>query len=220
MKRILFVASALLLGLTACQDAPKADEAEVAEANKVEVMTEGTAYNVNTTQSTMEWVGTKPVGKHHGTIKIKEGNLVVSNNNITGGRFVLDINSIQPDDQDEKGNTKLRTHLLSADFFEADKYPEATFEITGVSDGIQTGDKEVVMKDASHTITGNLTIKGVTKSITFPAKVQMSENNIVADANFNIDRTEWSLNYGSDKSLGDKFIYPEVNFQLHLVANK
>lgn len=221
MKRILIAASVLLFGLTACQDAPKADDAEVTEANKVDVMTEGTSYNINTMESVVEWIGTKPTGKHHGTVKIKDGNLTVnSNNDITGGRVVLDVNSIQPDDQDEKGNTKLGTHLRSADFFDAEKYPEATFEITGVTAGIQTTDKELVMKEASHTVTGNLTIKGITKSITFPAKVQMNEGGIVADASFNIDRTEWNLNYGSDKSLGDKFIYPEVNLQFHIVANK
>jgi polyisoprenoid-binding protein YceI len=220
MKRILFVASVLLFGLTACQNAPKADDAEVAEANKVGMMAAGTSYNVNTSQSTVEWIGTKPIGKHHGTIKIKDGSLTVNTDNITGGRFTLDINSLQPDDQDEKGNTKLRTHLLSDDFFDAEKYPEANFEITNVAAGTPTAGEDLVMKDASHTITGNLRIKGVTKSISFPARVLISDGSVTTDANFNIDRTEWNLNYGNDKSLGDKFIYPEVNLQLHIVANK
>jgi polyisoprenoid-binding protein YceI len=76
------------------------------------------------------------------------------------------------------------------------------------------------MKDATHTITGNLTLKGTTKSITFPAKVAVNDNVVTADANFNIDRTQWGLVYGNDQSLGDKFIRPTVNIQLHLVANK
>lgn len=219
MKRILFIASVLLCGLTACQDAPKADDADVAEANKVG-MAAGTSYQVNTAESTIEWIGTKPTGKHHGTIKITNGELMVDGDNITGGRFVMAVNTIQPDDQDEKGNTKLRGHLLSEDFFEAETHPEATFEITNVSAGTPAPNESMVMKDASHTITGNLTIKGVTKAITFPARVQMNESSVVADASFNIDRTEWNLNYGSDKSLGDKFIYPEVNLQIHLVANQ
>jgi len=218
MKRLLFVAAGLLYGLTACQDAPKADDAEVAEANKVG-MSDGMNYSVNTSESTIEWIGTKPVGKHHGTLKIKEGSLAVNDNKVQGGRFVMDVNTIQPDDQDDKGNEKLRGHLLSEDFFEAEKYPDAVFEITSVSDGT-ANDGNLVMKDATHTVTGNLTLKDVTKSISFPARMQVSNNRVVADANFNIDRTKWNLNYGNDQSLGDKFIYPEVNLQLHLVANQ
>lgn len=76
------------------------------------------------------------------------------------------------------------------------------------------------MKEATHTVTGNLTLKDITKSITFPAKIAMAENQVTADANFNIDRTQWGIVYGNDKSLGDKMIASEVNMQLHLVANK
>lgn len=220
MKRIVFIMAGLLGTLTACQDAPKADNAETTEAVEVATTTAGSQYTVNAGETKIEWIGTKPVGKHHGTIKVKDGSVTVKDGQVQTGRIVMDVNSIQPDDQDEKGNTKLRGHLLSADFFEAEKYPEAVFEITSVSAGTQVPENELVMKDATHTVTGNLTIKSVTKSISFPAKIQVDANRVVTDASFNIDRTQWNLNYGNDKGLGDKFIYPEVNFTLHLVANK
>jgi polyisoprenoid-binding protein YceI len=152
---------------------------------------------------------------------LKSGELTADAGNVTGGKFVIDVNSLKVDDQDSTGNAKLGGHLLSGDFFDGAKFPEASFEITGVKAGIDTtGNKEIVMKDATHTVTGNLTLKGVTKSISFPAKLAVSDANITADASFNIDRTQWNLSYGNDKSLGDHFIHPEVNIQLHIVANK
>jgi polyisoprenoid-binding protein YceI len=219
MKRIFLIAgTAILLG--ACKDAPKADNVEATEAQTVTTESTGTTYNANVTASKVEWVGTKPVGRHHGTVKIKQGSLTVAGTNVTGGSFVLDMTTIQPDDQDAEGNEKLGGHLKSADFFEVDKHPEAMFEITSISAGVDANNKDLVMKDATHTVTGNLTLKGISKSITFPAKISVSETQVVADANFNIDRTQWGIRYRDDKGLGDKFIDHEMNIQLHLVANK
>lgn len=204
--------------LVACSDAPKADSAEVSDAKDVE-QTSGITYSANLSESKIEWIGTKPVGRHHGTFVLKDGNLVVSGDDLTGGSFVIDINSITPDDQDAEGNAKLQGHLKSEDFFHVEKFPEGTFVITSITEGVQNSE-DLVMKDATHTITGNLTLKGITKSITFPAKVYMTGDKITADANFNIDRTQWNIVYGNDESLGDKFIRPEVNLQVHLVAGQ
>lgn len=76
------------------------------------------------------------------------------------------------------------------------------------------------MKDATHTITGNLTLKNVTKSISFPAKVSQANGVITADANFTFDRTQWNLSYGNDKSYKDKFIHPDVTLKIHTVCAK
>lgn len=215
---LLFPIVAGTLFVASCQDAPEADNAEVTEAQEVEAAA-GNTYAADVSQSKVEWIGTKPVGQHHGTFTLQNGTLIVSENALKGGTFTVDIKSVTPDDQDAEGNAKLQGHLMSADFFDAEKHPTGTFEITNVAEGVQNTDG-LVMKDATHTITGNLTLKGITKSITFPAKVAVAENNITADANFNIDRTQWDIVYGNDKSLGDKFIRPEVNVQVHLVANK
>lgn len=220
MKRILLSISAAALLFASCQDAPKADEAQVSDAQQVQTAS-GAEYKADLAQSKIEWIGTKPVGKHHGTLAVKEGSLTVADNTIKGGKFVIDVKSLRADDQDSTGNAKLTGHLLSPDFFDADKFPNADFEIVSVAAGVDSAAaKDLVMKDATHTITGNLTLKGVTKSVTFPAKVTMSDASVIADANFNIDRTQWNMAYGNDKSLGDKFIDPKVNLALHLVANK
>lgn len=220
MKRIILAISALSICFVSCQDAPKADEAKVGEAQTVEAAATGATYTADTTQSKVEWVGTKPTGRHHGTIGVKEGSLTADANGITGGKFVLNVASLKADDQDAEGNAKLAGHLSSPDFFDAAKYPTATFEITSVKPGVDSAAGTVVAKDATHTITGNLTLKDQTKSITFPAKVAVTDANVTADANFNIDRTLWGMNYMGDASVQDKFISHEVNLTLHLVANK
>ncbi len=216
MKKLIIPIFAGAIMFTACESAPKADSAETSDAKEVEEVA-GNGYAVNLDASTIEWVGTKPVGKHHGTVQITEGTLVVENGTITGGEYMIDLSTIQPDDQGEEGNQKLGGHLKSADFFDVENHPTGKFVITGVTEGVEQSD-DLVMKDATHMITGNLTLKGETKSITFPAKVVMEDGKVLADANFNIDRTNWGLVYGNDKSLGDKFIRPEVNLDVHLEA--
>ena len=220
MKKTILALSAATLLFTACQDAPKADNAEATDAQHVDSTATGATYNADLAQSTIQWTGTKPTGQHVGTFNLKSGSVTVADNNITGGKFVIDINSIKITDKDTNGTSNLKGHLLSPDFFDAANHNEGSFEITGVTPGVDTANKDLVMKDATHTITGNLTLKGTSKSISFPAKVAITDANVTADANFNIDRTQWGLNYGNDKSLGDKFIRPTVNLVLHLVANK
>lgn len=217
MKKLVFPIIAGSLFIASCQNAPEADNAEATDAQEVTAAA-GKTYATDVAQSKVEWIGTKPVGQHHGTFNLQNGTLVVSENALTGGSFTVDVKSVAPDDQDAEGNSKLQGHLLSADFFDAEKHPTGTFEITSVTPGV-ANTETLVMKDATHTITGNLTLKGITKSITFPAKVVVTDNNVTADANFNIDRTQWEIVYGNDQSLGDKFIRPEVNLQVHLVAN-
>lgn len=219
MKKIILSIAAASAIFASCQDAPKADTATATDAQAVASTTGATELVADVAQTKVEFVGTKPVGKHHGVIMIKEGKLAVEAGNIKGGSFVIDMNTMKVDDQDSMGNAKLGGHLMSPDFFDVANHATASFEITGVAAGIDTSIKEVILKDATHTVTGNLTLKGVTKSITFPAKVTMNETTATADANFNIDRTQWGLVYGNDKSLKDKFISPIVNIGLHLVAN-
>lgn len=175
------------------------------EINKIE----GIPFTADTVKSRIEWIGTKPAGRHHGTLKLKEGELLMNNNKIIGGHFVIDINTLTPDDQKAKGNTMLQKHLLGDDFFDVLKFPLASFAITDV---------KPVNKDGEYLVSGNLTIKGITKSISFPSRIKAENKTFVAEALFNMDRTLWNMHYGNDKSFGDWFISPDVNIKLHLVA--
>ena len=166
---------------------------------------------IDTDASKIEWVGEKVTGEHNGVVKIKSGGLEVEGDQITGGNFVIDMTTI--DVQDLSGDTKgkLMGHLRSDDFFSVEKHPTATFKITSVNESKQEG--------ATHFIAGDLTIKGKTNKITFPATVSMVGSKINATAKFDLDRTKWDIRYGSGSffdGLGDKMIYDDFKIDLLL----
>jgi len=218
-----------LLMQTACDTTVNTDVAEVGEAIEKTDSIEATAfYRVDTAQSEVAWIGAKITGQHNGTFQIKEGQLELHDSLLVGGRIVFDMKATQSQDKaiDEESNLKLTTHLRSEDFFDVERYPTAVFEITGVvpfDSTTQTADNtrkysELKVKNPTHRLTGNLTIKAETKSVTFPARITMAEDKLKAKANFNIDRTKWGLVYRADTSLGNQTIYPEVNIDLDIVA--
>lgn len=220
MNKLFISITAAFIALTSCQNAPNADKAKTADEQQAAARA-GVPYKIDSTQ-VVNFIGTKPVGQHHGTFKITEGQLFVQNAaSVTGGKFTLDITSLKITDKDTAGTTKLAGHLASADFFESAKYPTAVFEITDVQTYNADSTKPALVLDgATHTVSGNLTLKGITKNVTFPAVIKVTDNVATAQANFNINRTDWGLVYGNDQSLGDKFIRPEVNVSFSISANK
>ena len=115
--------------------------------------------------------------------------------------------------------------LKGEDFFDAKKFPDASFEIVKVEKwdaNAQRGDLDpkFSIADPTHAITGNLMMKGVTKSITFPAKVSLTDTELKAQAKFNIKRFDWNINYGSKESAENKIINNEVNLELDITAKK
>jgi hypothetical protein len=219
MKKGLYIIAGLISGVTACEQAPKADKARITEAQTVQAGT-GNAYQPDTAVSVVEWIGTKPTGKHHGSLKLAGGSLYVKDTVITGGQFIINMHSLR--DIDLAGDTimqhKLETELKGEMFFDVNKYPAATFEITKVAPFHPAVGDELTLKDATHIINGNLTLKSVTKNISFPAKVTINNKTINAVANFNIDRTQWGITYRADKSLQDKLINSQVNISFHITA--
>lgn len=219
MKKIFALPIITAIVFASCNSAPKADEAKTEDVQDV-AAAEGEAYKVDTTQS-VNFIGTKPVGAHSGKFLVKEGEIFVKDGTgVSGGRLVFDINSLVITDADTTGTTKLKGHLLSADFLDAEKFPTATFEITAVEDYVADSTNALVLEGATNIIKGNLTLKDVTKNVSFPAIINVTPTSVSAKANFNIDRTQWNLTYGNDKSLGDKFIRPEVNINFEITAVK
>lgn len=219
MKKIIFPLI-VLATIAACNSAPKADSAET-DDKKEAAAAEGTAFIIDST-TTIEWTGTKINGAHNGIFKIKEGSFSIKDNNLKAGSFVIDINSLNNIDlaSDAGSKTKLEGHLKSADFFDAAIFPTAKFEITSVEPYDSTKAKDAVMKDASHLVKGNLTLKDSTKNISFPAKINITQDKVTATANFNIDRTEWGMNYKGPNSPQDWVIRKEVNLKLNIQATK
>lgn len=219
MKKILILMSVAIIALTSCKSAPKADEAKTADQKIVNVA-EGTAYILDG-GAVVSFIGTKPIGQHHGNFKITEGAIYVKNGAmVSGGKITLDMKSLKIIDKDTNGVAKLTKHLSSPDFFEVDKFPTAIFEITSVEPYTDSAKTDIILNGATHVINGNLTLKGATKNISFPAIIKVNNQVMSAAANFNINRTNWGLVYGNDKSLGDKFIRPEVNISFSISANK
>ncbi|MGB3617429.1 MAG: YceI family protein [Catalinimonas sp.] len=222
--------SASLLWAAGCADAPKGAEAEVGEAQEVAEAGSGAmTYQAVPSASSVMWVGTKPTGRHQGTFDVTDGTLEVEGGELVAGSFKMDLTSLTVTDEgmDEDSRMKLTGHLKSDDFFGVEANPEANFEITGVKpyeagampqEDADDDDAEYRLENPTHMITGNLTMKGETKSVTFPASIEMADDEVTALAKFNIDRTQWGLNYMSDESLGDKLINKKVFLQIDLKA--
>lgn len=171
-------------------------------------------FKIDTEKSSIDWVAKKVTGKHNGTIKIASGELVLNNKALKSGSFLIDMNSIVVSDLTGEYNQKLITHLRSDDFFSVEKNAVSKFEITKI---------KAAGKDRMN-ITGNLTIKGITQPITFPASIKMDGKAIVAVAKgVKVDRTKYDIRYGSKTffgSIGDKAIDDEFELAINLVATK
>lgn len=168
-------------------------------------------YKVDVTKSSLTWVGKKFTGSHNGTIDLQSGNLLFSGKKLTGGNFVIDMNTIK--DADKSAN--LEKHLKADDFFGVDKFATSTFTLKKVTSG--TG--------STVNVTGDLTIKGVTNAITFPATIGWNpDGSVTATADkILVDRTKYGIKYrskGMFPEVGDKMIYDDFELSIKLVATK
>lgn len=215
------VAAAIVIATaTGCSDSPKGDTATVKD-EQAPAVSAGAYMPVDTASSYIRFTG-YGVGKNHpGRFHLASGNVSVMDNSVTGGEFVVNINSLILEEQAEMVQGKLKPHLLSDDFFNAATYGTAKFVLTRVEPYTPGSTKDSsVIDGANMAISGNLTLKDITKNVTFPAKVDMSGDLLTAKANFTIDRRDWNMVYGNDKSLGNKFISEKVNVELDVKANK
>lgn len=243
MKNFKFLAFAASIALlTACGQQKQGTDAEVSEAKEVNTVENAQKYAINVSESKISWIGSKPAGKHNGTIPINSGNIAVTGSEITGGKILMNVNEIKNNDLagDEEMQLKLVNHLKSADFFDAENHPTAEFVITSVEpftkdDSVEVKEEydtefkpasatEHVVESPTHTVTGNLTMRGKTLSVSFPALVKVENNKVTAKAKFNIDRTLWGLQYNDEADAvdkaKDKFIYNTVNVGFDIVASE
>ena len=241
LKKSLIAPVAILMLAYSCGPKPSGETAETGDAMEVaSASSTASTFVVDTESSIVTWDGYKPTGKHNGTINITDGSISVEDGAIASASFTIDITSLTVLDipAEEEGNAKLTGHLMSADFFDAENYPTATFELVDVApfaEDMKVEDKEefetdftpasasdIMVDNPTHMITGNLTMRGVTKSVSFPATVTLAEGGVTATANFNIDRTAWNLSYGDEANTvdkaKDKFIYNTVNVGFELTA--
>ena len=162
----------------------------------------------------IDWKGDKIVGSFHvGTIDLKNGWLTVDGSSVTGGEFIVDMNSIRNSDlKDEKMRDRLIGHLKSDEFFGVEKYPLSKLVITGSS---KAADGKVQFK-------GNLTIKEATHPVEFTATESKSGNVVTYVAAISFDRSLYDVRFGSGKffsNLGDNAINDEIKLNVKLVLN-
>lgn len=174
---------------------------------------EKATYIVDTEKSEINWKGEKVTGEHVGTIQLREGSLTAEGEKLTDGHFTIDMQTLVNTDLSGEYKTKLEGHLKSDDFFGVEKYPDATFVIT----------EATPKEENQYDISGELTIKGITEKINFPATVNVKDNQITADAIIIVDRAKYDIRYGSGsffEGLGDKMIYDEFELKISLVASQ
>jgi polyisoprenoid-binding protein YceI len=172
------------------------------------VLVENT-IKVDVAKSTINWKGYKPTGSHNGIISLTSGELIMEEGVIKGGSFMVNMLTIK----DADGSEKLEGHLKSADFFEIEVYPTSTFEIKNSS-----------IEDGKTILTGDITIKGITKQLTFSAVVTETEGTVtLTSETIQINRTDFNVKYKSKSFFNDlkeKFINDEFDLQVTILATK
>ncbi len=187
-KSILSIALTLVFGFTATAN-----------------LTEDDRKEVNAEKSTVTWKAYKVTGSHTGTVTLQSGALDFDGDTLTGGEFTVDMTSINTTDLEGDYKNKLDGHLKSADFFGVDTHTTSTMKFTKV---------EASGKN-SYKVTGDLTIKGITKPVTFDVSIYGSK----ATATLKVDRAAYDVRYGSGSffdNLGDKTIYDEFDLVVDL----
>lgn len=203
---------------TSCKEEPK----EVTEPIDAAVASEeSSSFKVDVTKSSIEWIGSKPTENHNGTIALSSGEIFLNNGKVESGNFTIDMASITVLDlKPGDGKEDLEAHLKGtakeddADhFFNTKKFPEGKFELTSV---------ETV--DGKTTMNGNLTLKDVTKPVSFPAILTIDGDTLnLSSESFKINRTEWGVNYASKSvfdNLKDKFVNDDIELKVNLTASK
>jgi len=171
-------------------------------------------FKVNTKDSVAKWEGKKlVVGGHHGELRLKGGELQLEKGALVGGTVEVDMTTLTNTDVTDKGsNAKLVGHLKNDDFFSVDKHPTSTLKIT-----------KVAKEKGKTLVTGDLTIKGISHPVTFPAEVNVAKNGVKAKGTVTVDRTLYDIRYRSTKffeDLGDKAIHDSFTVSFDLSASK
>lgn len=188
-KNVLSLALAIVFGASATASTP----------------IDGEKKEVKTKESKVTWKAYKVTGSHTGTVDLKEGALMFDGDKLTGGEFVVNMASLISTDLEGEYKGKLEGHLKSDDFFGVETHPTSKLVFTKVKASGKN----------SYEVTGDLTIKGITKPVTFDVSIYGSK----ATATLKVDRAEYDVRYGSGSffdNLGDKTIYDEFDLVVDL----
>lgn len=220
MKKIVLslIIAASVITVSCKKNSPESETKDVVENAS---SAEGMKYVANTTESVINWSGSKPAGKHSGTINLKDGEITVKDNKVIAGKFTINMSTITVTDlKPDDGKEDLEAHLKGTGdkegqdhFFNIQKYPTGFFAITNIEE-----------KEGQTIVYGNLTLKDVTKSVNFPANITVSDKEVIIDSDtLVLNRTYWNINYASKSlfdNLKDKFINDEIEIKVRVKATK
>jgi polyisoprenoid-binding protein YceI len=201
IEHLAIPAAILALTLASCKNTADGAKADVKDAVTKTTDTGGGTKYTFTDSSKVGFTGYKVTGHHDGGFKTFTGYFTVKDGVPVGNdhKVVIDMKSIFTD------TDKLTGHLQTADFFDVEKYPQSTFDVTEIKKNA----------DASYTVAGNFTIHGVTKNLTFPATVSKDGETVRIASKFKINRKEFGLVYPGKP---DDLIKDDVDISLDLTA--
>ncbi|RPD41531.1 YceI family protein [Chitinophaga barathri] len=185
-------------------------------------------YIIDTKQSAVIWKGSSLLGAWEGSmllgdgsstgdVDILKGELLLENSHLVGGAVEVDMNTIEQKFDDQCPHNK------SPAFFDVKKFPVSTFAITKVE---TWNNENIKVAEKNIKVTGNLTIEGITKAVTFPAIMHFKDRmdgTVIVNGTLIIDRTDWGINYRSEKFFdksGDVTISDDVKLFMKIVAKK
>lgn len=219
MKRIVITGFAFAAILASCGGENKVESETAKEVHVAEVKSTTETFKTVKEGSVVKWMGSHlaGVGAHNGTVNVKSGEVIVNDGKIDNATFALDMTSIHTFDYD-KGTEdygKLVGHLGSDDFFDISKFATASFGLTNI---------ETIEGELNSKVTGNLTILGQERSITFDANISVSENEITIKSQpFTIDRTQWGVEYNKEGTVDlnpDFIISNDITFTIETTVTK
>ena len=211
-----FFVLAIALSVMAC----KSDKNEAKDAAAVkEAAVTSVTYTIDST-SVLNWNATMPGRKFNGTVNTASGTFSTVDNKLDSGSVVMDMNTITVLSLEAgKGKEQLEGHLKGTKegqeehFFNVTAHPTAGFEITGLNE-----------VEGKTILSGNLTIKGITKNIEFPISFEADGNALkMSSESFIINRTLWEINYMSKSVFGDlkdRFISDDLVMSFEISATK
>ncbi len=199
-KTMALVGFVLLAAITACANpADNVPAASVAEPTEASPSAEGQVFQL-VEGSTVGFIGSKVTGSHKGGFRDIQGEITVVAGDpaLSSVHLEIDTTTLWAD------NEKLTGHLKSPDFFDVQAHPTAEFTST-----------EIVAAEQGYTITGNLNLHGVTKSISFPATIHIEDGQVTAQAEFSIMRFDFDIKYAG---MADDLIRDEVVISFDVTA--
>ena len=193
----------------------KKEKPVTSEHSEITTTKEGNQFVIDTMTSKIEWKGYKVFKSentsHFGIIKFESGDITVKEGNLESGKFVANMTSLTSEDlkNDAEQLGKLNGHLKSADFFDVEKFPTASYEITKVTPATE-GDYNTILD-------GNLTIKGITKPTQFKANVSVKEGEVnIASEPKDIDRELFGVKFQMPAANG--VVKNDVTLQINIKA--